>query len=176
MTEQGYEQITGETCPVCNAKQLTLTEAEREVPYFGKCYLFSMDCGACGYHKADIEAAEKQKPATFTLEVSSEEDLNVRVIKAADATVRVGTIGTIEPGDAANGYITNVEGILNRIKRIVEQLRDSATEEGEKEAQKRAKNHLKKLQRVLWGQESLKLTLKDPSGNSAIISEKATKK
>ena len=32
---------------------------------------------------------------------------------------------------------------------------------------------VKKLQNVLWGEEKLKITIEDPSGNSAIISEKA---
>jgi C4-type Zn-finger protein len=31
------------------------------------------------------------------------------------------------------------------------------------------------LGRVMWGQESLKMTIEDPTGNSAIISDKAVK-
>jgi len=34
---------------------------------------------------------------------------------------------------------------------------------------------LKKLQNVLWGSEKLKIIIEDPSGNSAIISEKAVR-
>ncbi|RME31330.1 ZPR1 zinc finger domain-containing protein [Candidatus Woesearchaeota archaeon] len=166
------EVIEGETCPFCGEKTLTLMETERDVPYFGKCFLFSMDCKSCKYHKADVEVAEKHKPVKQRFEVSSEEDLRVRVVKSSNATLKVGTIGTIEPGEAANGYITNIEGILKRIQRATEQLRDAALEEGDKEAAKKAKNHLKKLSRVLWGQEKLTITLTDPTGNSAIISAK----
>jgi len=32
---------------------------------------------------------------------------------------------------------------------------------------------LKKINRVLWGQDKLKLIIEDPTGNSAIISDKA---
>lgn len=173
---QQYTQLTGETCPVCGAKTLTLTEAERDIPYFGKCYLFSMDCSSCGYHKADVEAAEQHEPATYTFTLESEDDLAVRVVKSSNATVKIGTIGTIEPGEAANGYVTNIEGLLNRLQRHLEHLKVAAQEEGDKAAVKKAKNHLKKLQRVLWGEEPLKIVLKDPTGNSAIISEKAEKK
>jgi len=88
------------------------------------------------------------------------------------ATVKIGTIGTIEPGTASNGYITNIEGVLNRIKKQVEHLRDATDDSSEA---KKAKNHLKKLTKVLWGQESIKIIVDDPSGNSAIISEKAVK-
>ena len=85
--ETDYEQVTGETCPVCHEKQLTLMETRREVPYFGMCYLFSMDCGACGYHKADVEAEEEHPAAKYEFTVASEEDLTVRVVKSSNATV-----------------------------------------------------------------------------------------
>ena len=61
------EQLTGETCPVCHEKTLTLTEATRDVPYFGVCYLFSMGCESCKYHKADLEAEGKHGKSNFTL-------------------------------------------------------------------------------------------------------------
>ncbi len=38
-----------------------------------------------------------------------------------------------------------------------------------------AKEILKKLQKVKWGKEKLKIILEDPTGNSAIISDKAVK-
>ena len=44
--------LEGEMCPFCNKKTLTLREAERDVPYFGILYIFSMDCynEECNYH------------------------------------------------------------------------------------------------------------------------------
>lgn len=174
--ETDYEQVTGETCPFCHEKKLTLMEARREIPYFGVCFLFSMDCSGCGYHKADVEAEEQHAPAKYTFLLESEEDLKVRVVKSSNATVKIGTVGSIEPGEAANGYVTNIEGLLNRIKRQVEHLKDVAQEEGDEETVKKAKNHLKKLTRALWGQEPMKIVLDDPTGNSAIISPKTEKK
>ena len=176
--EQEPEVMAGEQCPFCNEKKLSLTEIRREVPFFGMCLIFSMDCEGCNYHKADVEAEEQHDPVQYTFECASEEDLKVRVVKSANATVKIGTIGSIEPGEAANGYITNIEGILNRIKTQVEHLRKAAEDGDEKddEAIEQAKKHLKKLTRALWGQEPIKITIKDPSGNSAIISEKAEKR
>jgi len=53
--------MEGETCPACLKKTLTLMEEEMEIPYFGKVFVFGMDCNNCNYHKGDIEAAEKKK-------------------------------------------------------------------------------------------------------------------
>ena len=93
-------------------------------------------------------------------------------MKSSSATIKYDRLGSVDPGEASNGYITNVEGLLNRFKKQVEHLRDNAED---KEDQKKAKNMIKKLTRVMWGQDKLKLTIEDPSGNSAIISDKAKK-
>lgn len=164
--------IENEKCPVCGENKLTLTEVERDVPFFGQVAVFSMDCNACGYHKADVEALEEHDPVKFSFEVGSEDDLKVRIVKSSYGKVKVGTLATIEPGEASNGYITNIEGILNRVKKQIEFLRDSSEDNDDI---KKAKNHLKKLTRVMWGQEKMKLVLEDPTGNSSIISDKAIK-
>jgi len=172
MTEKPPEIVKGQPCPMCMKKSLTLMEAERDIPFFGKVFLFSMTCNECKYRKADIECAEKHDPAKYTLEVTSKDDLNIRIVKSSAATVKIPFLATIESGPAANGYITNVEGILVRIKRIIEMQRDS---EEDAALKKKAKNLLKKIQKVIWGQEKLKIIIEDPSGNSAIISPKAKK-
>lgn len=164
------EVIQGEICPFCHEKKLVLREAVREVPFFGNCHLFSMDCDGCGYHKADVEPEEKRNPSKYSFDITSEEDMKVRVVKSADATIKVPHVGSIEPGELSNGYVTNIEGILNRLKKQIEVIKDNAEEE--EDVRKKAKNLLKKLTRIMWGQEPVKLVLEDPSGNSAIISEK----
>lgn len=166
------ESTAGEPCPLCHQKTLVLMEKETEVPYFGKVFLFSMTCSNCKYHKSDVEASEQKEPCKYTFEISSEEDMKVRVVKSADATVKIPHIGEMSPGTASQGFVTNIEGILNRIKYQVENLRDTAEEDTDR---KTAKNLLKKLLKVMWGQEKQKIIIEDPSGNSAIISDKAEK-
>lgn len=165
-------KLEKQPCPVCHKNSLTLTEMEEEVPYFGKMYLFSMLCSECKYHKADIESIEKKDPCKFTVEISLEADMNIRIVKSGEATVKIPHITTITPGPASQGYVTNVEGLLNRVKHEIEVLRDSAEDNDDR---KKAKNLLKKIQRVMWGKDKLKIIIEDPSGNSAIISEKAVK-
>ena len=106
------EEIKNELCPFCHKKTLILRQEEIEIPYFGLVYLYSIDCSNCNYHKSDVESAKSSGPIKISFEVSSEKDLNVRVIKSADATVKLPRILTISPGPASNGYITNIEGIL----------------------------------------------------------------
>jgi len=169
------EILIGQDCPFCHKKTLTMMERDIEVPYFGRLSLFSMSCSnsECNYHKADVESVEPKEPCRYTFEISSEEDMSVRVVKSSSATIKIPHITTITPGPASNGYVTNIEGILNRVKNQVEHLRDS--EEEEEEARSKAKNMVKKLIRVIWGKEKLKIIIEDPSGNSAIISERAVK-
>ena len=167
-----HEMIEGEQCPFCNEKTLTLMETAREVPFFGICHIFSMDCSSCKYHKADVEAEEQQDPVKYTLEVDGEDDLKIRIVKSSSADIKVPYVGEIIAGETSNGYITNVEGVLKRLQQQVEHLRDAADDPADR---KKAKNLAKKLTKILWGQEKCKIILEDREGNSAIISKKAKK-
>ena len=149
-----------------------LHEEEMEIPYFGRVYLFSMECNACHYRKADVEPAEEKEPSRYTFEITSEQDLNVKVVKSGDATVKIPHIITIDPGPSSEGYVTNMEGLLGRVKKMIESSIDAEEDEGIK---KKARTMIKKLNKVLVGREPLKVMVEDPSGHSAIISEKAQK-
>ncbi len=161
-----------EHCPFCGKKELTMTEQEIEVPYFGKMHVFGMSCNACGVKKSDIEADEQKEPYKFTIEVDGDEDLKVRIVKSSEGVVKIPHVANIEPGPASNGYVTNVEGLIMLVKHQIETLRDSSEDLDDKE---KAKNLIKKLDRVLFGREKLKIIIEDPTGNSAIISPKAVK-
>ena len=170
--EAAEEDFGHQTCPLCGQNTLILTERETEVPYFGNVYLFSMTCNSCKYHKADVEAMEHKDPVKYEFEISSEEDMKVRVVKSSEAIVKLPHLATITPGPASQGYVTNIEGILNRVKYQVETVKEAEEDEAEK---KKAKNLLKKMTKIAWGQEKQKIIIEDPSGNSAIISDKAVK-
>ena len=162
--------IKGEMCPFCNTKNLTLMEDEIEIPYFGKTFVFSMSCSNCKYHKGDVEAEEAKPPVKYTLEITDHKDMDIRVVKSSEATVKVPRIASIDPGPASEGYITNVEGVLTRIKERLESIK-----ENDEEAAEQARKLIKKINRIMVGQDSAKLIIEDPTGNSAIISEKAVK-
>lgn len=166
-------ELTGQQCAFCGENKLTLREEEVEIPFFGRVFVLSMDCTGCGYRKADVEPAEKKEPCRYTLEVTSDADLSIKIIKSAEATVKIPRVITIESGPASEGYITNVEGLLERVKSMIQSAADA--EEDDPAAKTKAKNLIKKLNKALVGREPLKIIIEDPSGHSAIISDKAQK-
>lgn len=166
-----------QTCPVCNKKTLTLREADIEVPYFGRLYIYSMDCDACGFHKADVESSTKKPPTKCEFRIKNMDDLKVRVVKSSHARIVLKGVGSIEPGIESNGYITNVEGVINRFKNQVQTV--IKTQESTKpndEDSKKARKVLKKINRILAGWDEALLIIEDKTGNSAILSHKAVVK
>jgi len=165
------EKLEKQKCPICHKDSLSLIELAKEVPYFGIVHIFSMDCSECNYHMADVEAAEEKEPARYTLEINSEKDMNIRIVKSSTALVKIPELKmSVEPGMASNGYVTNVEGILERFKKILENERDTTEDD---DVKKKSKNLLKKIWKIKLGEMPVKIILEDKSGNSAIISEKA---
>ncbi|MEK6835427.1 MAG: ZPR1 zinc finger domain-containing protein [Nanoarchaeota archaeon] len=164
--------LKNQPCPLCHKNKLTLSEQEYDVPYFGKCYLMSMSCENCEYKMSGIEANEKKDPVRYTFEIKNKKDLSVRVIKSAQAIIKIPALKmSVEPGPASEGYISNIEGVLQRFKKIIEAERDTTDDE---DIKKVAKNLLKKLWKVELGEMPVKIIIEDPSGNSAIIDKRAT--
>ncbi|MAF50847.1 MAG: hypothetical protein CMH64_02030 [Nanoarchaeota archaeon] len=165
------DKLNKEKCPVCNEKELELTETSYNIPHFGKCFLMVMNCQACKYHSSDIQSEEVKPPSKITFEVEKKEDLNVRVIKSAEANVKIPQLRmSMESGPNSIGFLTNVEGLLRRFKKIVEDQKESAEDPSIK---KKAKNLLKKFWKIECGDLKVKIILEDHTGNSAILSDKA---
>ncbi len=165
--------LSNQKCPICGKNTLTLVEAEREIPYFGRVSVYSMDCSNCNFHKADVESYSTRKSVKHTIEIKGADDLSIRVVKSATASVKIPRIIEITPGPASNGYITNIEGIL---RRILHQLEETKETEENRESSKKIKAHIKKIRRAMNGQETIKLIIEDPEGNSAIVSDRTIKK
>ncbi|MBI2112106.1 ZPR1 zinc finger domain-containing protein [Candidatus Woesearchaeota archaeon] len=164
-------ELKNQPCPFCNVNKLILREEEVDIPHFGRVFVLTAECEGCGYRKADVEPAETKEPCKFTLDISSEEDMNIKIVKSGEATLKIPHIISIEPGPASEGYITNVEGLLERVKKMIQSAADA--EDDDESAKKKAKNMIKKLNNVILGRETLKVIIEDPSGHSAIISDKA---
>ncbi len=166
--------LEGEECPLCRQKTLTLMELERTIPYFGRVRLYSMSCQnqSCQFSTSDVDVLESSEPSRYTLRITSEEDLKARVVKSSTATIQIGRLGSIEPVTRSPGYVSNIEGVLRRFERQVRFVLESADDDAQK---RRAKQILKRLQRIMTGQEEITITLEDPNGNSAIISPKAVR-
>jgi zinc finger protein len=165
------EKLDKQQCPICMTKNLTLTQDEMDIPFFGRTYVFNMHCSSCHYNKSDVECEDMKDPSRITFEVSSEEDMKVRVVKSGEATIKIPALKiSVEGGPNGEGYVSNIEGILDRFKKIIETERDTAEDE---DIKKSAKNLLKKMWKVKMGDIPVKIIIEDPTGNSAIISKKA---
>lgn len=163
-------QIKNQRCPICHKNTLTLTEITKEIPYFGKIFIFSMKCSSCKYSISDIESETKKEPSKYIFEITSSKDMNIRVVKSSNATIKIPQLKmSVKPGPASEGYISNIEGILDRFVKIIEKEKQSE----DKKVKKHAKNLLKKIRKVKQGDIKLKIIIEDPTGNSAIISDKA---
>jgi len=165
------EKLEKQKCMFCGENKLTLMQDEADVPYFGKVFVFSMKCDGCNYSKSDVEAADFKDPCKITFNIQDKKDLNVRVVVSSNASVKIpGLKIDSRPGPASEGYVSNIEGLLNRFKKVLESTKENTDDESER---KSLKNLLKKLWKVECGDLELKIIIEDPSGNSGIISDKA---
>ncbi len=164
--------ITGEKCPICHKKELTLSESTLSVPQCGNVFKLLMHCNACNYHQEDIELEQPLGPIKFSLTLQTLQDLEISIIKGSEATLKIPHVGSIEAGPTSQGQITSVKQVLLFLKEQAES--DKAGDE-DADAKKKAKNLVKKLNSILAGQQEATLTLEDPSGNSFVVSEKAVR-
>ena len=133
-----------------------------------------MNCEACDFSKCDIEAEEEREGSSQTINIDSEKDMRIKIIRSSFGTVKIPQIRMkIEGGENSEGFITDVEGLICRFEDITEKERDSSDDPS---AKKSAKNLLKKLRKIKLGDIPIKITIEDPTGNSAIISDKVETK
>lgn len=160
-------------CPVCGAAPLEITSASLMLPYFGDAVQTTVRCPKCGFRHADVLLLEQREPVRYTLPINSPEDMLIRVIRSSSGTIRIPELGVlVEPGPASEAVVTNVEGVLRRVAEVVEMLTRTAETE---EQRRRAEGLLEVLGGLMEGSGGATLILEDPLGNSAIVSEKATR-
>ncbi len=162
----------GTECPVCKKPGLTVAFDKYVIPHFGEAMISLASCSECGYKHSDTLIVEESNPVEYTLKISGEQDMSVRVIRSSRATVEIPELGVkISPGSHSEGYITNVEGVLERIKDAVE----TGVRGSDKSARRKAEELYDKVSLLKEGKGVATLHILDPSGNSAIVSKKAVK-
>jgi len=163
-----------ERCPICGATgTFHVTGRISEIPYFGEILSTLVNCTACKFRHADVMCLGERKPVRYEFTISSDKDMMVRVVKSSTGTVKIPQLGVkINPGPASEGYVSNVEGVLNRIETAL----TLAMREIEPKKRVRAERLLKTLQAIRDGKLKAKLIILDPSGNSTIVDERAKKR
>jgi len=164
------ENVECDYCPSCNRKSLRVNNTIISIPYFGEVLDFTILCSNCGYRKADIMPIEIKEPSRYSLNVKSACDASIRIVKSSTCTIRIPELGvTVEPGPISEGYISNVEGLLSRISKVI----GMGMKMGEDEEKKNGKDLIERIDRLIEGQETVCIILEDPLGYSAIASDKA---
>ena len=158
-------------CPCCNTEIEYLYTTEN-IPYFSDILIISALCPSCGYKFVDTQLLKHGEPARYTLAVTSEDDLAVRVIRSMSASIEIPELGVrIDPGPQCQGFVSNVEGVLDRVVSVV----TMALRWGTDEEKENATALLADIARVKAGACPITLILEDPSGNSSLVSENAVK-
>ncbi|WP_456398258.1 ZPR1 zinc finger domain-containing protein [Palaeococcus sp. (in: euryarchaeotes)] len=161
-------------CPICGAKNsLKSLNFIHEIPYFGKVMESTIICEKCGYRNADVMMLEEKEPRLYTVRINEEKDLFTRVIRSKSGTVEMEEIGVkIEPGPASQGFITNAEGLLERVRETLLMTRRFKLEDGDEEAVKKVDELLEYIHEVKEGKKPLTIRIMDPFGHSALVGEK----
>ncbi|HPJ30931.1 MAG TPA: ZPR1 zinc finger domain-containing protein [Methanothrix sp.] len=165
--------VTTSSCPICNA-EITFDWETKDIPHFGEAMIIAGVCGCCGFKISDTILLSQGEPVRYTITIEEPEDLNARVIRSTSGTIRIPELGIdVEPGPASEAYISNVEGVLSKVKGIVSFATKSARDSGVEENALRGECILERIERAMEGEGPLTVILEDPLGNSAIVSEKA---
>ena len=159
-------------CPSCDNESMATSQTEYQVEHFGAVLLTVATCQRCGYRHTDVMNLSNRQPLALKAKINSPEDLNIRVIKSGTATVSIPEFkATITPGPYSEGYISNVEGILLKIEDALTFMLSTA--KGER--LRKGETMLKKIRKARDSRPKFTLIIKDPLGNSAIISPNPAK-
>jgi len=168
------ESIIDQSCPICDSLDgLKLFVHISEIPYFGEHTQMTMMCDSCGWKNTDFIPAEGKKAGSWTMKINTIEHMRVRVVRSSSCTVRIEEIGLeVEPGGNSSGYITNIEGVLNRFRDIVEMILRQAKRDNDGNV-KKCLLLLEEISEIKKGNKEIEITLLDPMGHSQILHDDA---
>jgi zinc finger protein len=91
-------------------------------------------------------------------------------VRSTSGTIRIPELGVdIEPGPASESFISNIEGVLDRVTGILEMV----IRWGEDDKTERALELLSVIEKIMEGNYEITVVIEDPLGNSAIFAENA---
>jgi zinc finger protein len=159
-------------CPAC-AREIEYIYQTENIPYFSDVLIISASCPCCGYRFADTQVLREGEPARYELAVGSPADLFIRVVRSMRGAVEIPELGVrIDPGPACEGFVSNIEGVLDRINSVLDSVLTWADDHEER---RNAIALKEKIALAMDGRLPFTIILEDPGGNSAIISDRAKK-
>lgn len=159
-------------CPSCNG-DLAISQLQEDIPYFGPISVITTKCRSCEFKHNDIIILQAQHPTRCSIDITEPRDLEARVIRSSSATISMPELRVeITPGPFAEAFVSNVEGVLERVQNAT---RSMITLADSKKQRTQGEHFLEKLEHARNAKLPFRLIVKDPMGNSAIISTQAGK-
>ncbi|MEM4752390.1 MAG: ZPR1 zinc finger domain-containing protein, partial [Sulfolobales archaeon] len=150
-------------CVNCGSPNFKVSLYVYRAPYIGNILIEHGICPQCNYKKTDVSMIDSDQPKTIKAVVKSPNDLNAVVVKSSTATIIIPELGVeVFPGVNAYGYLTTIEGILERVLEVIPQDCKERRECVEK---------VELIKNAMNGLIRFTLIIKDPSGRSAIIGD-----
>lgn len=106
-------------CPICKARQkMEVTTKTEKIPILGRSWnqhFYAMNAAI----NMLIPFVLKKDPVKYVLLIGKD-NLNARVVKSQSTTMTIPELGLkVEPGPQSQGYVSNVEGVLDRFEKAV---------------------------------------------------------
>ena len=160
-------------CPFCGGDGLVMRSLPLDIPYFGEAHQTTVLCPSCSFRHADLMLTREGPAARHELRVTGLADLAARIVRSAACTIRVPELGVlVEPGLRAEAFVSNAEGVLLRVRDIADFARRAAETDT---ARRKAEAVIARIDAMIRGGEPFTLVLEDPTGNSGIVHERATR-
>lgn len=165
-------QVVPGPCPTCG-REIEYCYQTENIPYFSDILIISAMCPDCGFRFADTQMLKQEPPARYVFAVQGPEDLSVRVMRSMQASIEILELGVrIDPGPKCDGFVSNVEGVLDRIDGVLDSVLLWADEDEER---RNAIALKEKIACAKTGAFPFTVIIEDPTGNSAIVSDRAVK-
>ena len=151
---------------------LSMLAHTEEIAYFGEHTQVTLTCPGCGWRQTDFIPAEARDGSCLAYHIDSVEDLQVRIIRGSACTVRLVELDLeVRPGSQSTGYVSNIEGVLNRFQEVIDMVGRQAAAEGNDEAIAELTTLTEAMLEVRQGQRGVTLEFLDPHGHSMILTE-----
>jgi len=180
------EQPVNIPCPICSEEgKLRMVANVDEIPYFGEHTQVTVMCHGCGWRQTDFIPAEGKKAGASSLVLNDSKKLRSRVVRSSSCTVRIPELDLeVMPGTNSTGYVSNIEGVLNRFVDIINMVRrdverdianDSVVSEENSNALSTLDGLLTSISQA--GDQSIfTVELLDPHGHSMILDPDAVER
>ena len=111
-------------CPVCGRKTFSVLQRTNQIPHFGEVLETFASCDFCKYKTNDLlPLSSKKYPVNHKIPVSKK-SLMYRVVKGKNCGISIPELGIkISPGPSSEFYISNIEGVLDRISSVLSSIR-----------------------------------------------------